>query len=157
MEAVRVVHQAAFPTDAEARLVDLLRANGRASVSLVADLDTAVVGHVLFSPVSVESVIVDVSGVGLAPLAVLPEHQQHGIGSRLVESGIRACRRAGFGFVTVLGDPQYYHRFGFQRALAVGLANEYGVDDEFMVVELRPGLLSNLRGRVRYGPEFSIL
>ena len=157
MEAVRAVHQTAFPTDAEARLVELLRANGKTAVSMVADLDTEVVGHVLFSPVSVESVIVDVSGVGLAPLAVLPAHQQQGIGSLLVKSGIRTCRRAGFGFVTVLGDPQYYHRFGFQRALAAGLANEYGVDGEFMVLELRPGLLSTLQGLVRYGPEFSIL
>jgi putative acetyltransferase len=134
--AIHNVHVSAFPTDAEAGLVDALRANGKATVSLVAETEGKVVGHVMFSPVSVESFSRCALGAGLAPLAVLPEYQRRGIGAKLVGSGIEICRAIEFGFVVVLGTPSYYRRFGFQRALSDGLENEYGVDDEFMVLEL---------------------
>ena len=147
------MHVSAFQTDAEARLVDALRRDGKALVSLVATLENEVVGHVLFSPVHVESI----RGVGLAPLAVRPEHQRKGIGAALIEAGIQACRSAGHGYAVVLGDPRYYERFGFRRASAAGLENEYGVDEEFMVLHLEPGALRAIRGVVRYGPEFALL
>jgi putative acetyltransferase len=153
--AVRAVHEAAFPTDVEARLVDALRAGGNALVSLVAEVQGRVVGHVLFSPVSVEPALPGVAGAGLAPVAVLPAYQRQGIGARLIESGIAACRELGLGFVVVLGDPGYYQRFGFTRAGAFGLGNEYGVDEEFMALELRPGCLSGACGVVRYSAEFA--
>jgi putative acetyltransferase len=156
-DGIRAVQTAAFPTDEEARLVDALRKNGNASVSLVAILDGGIVGHVLFSPVSVEPNTTSARGAGLAPVAVRPEHQRKGIGGALIEKGIDDCRHAAFDFIVVLGAPEYYHRFGFQRALSAGLANEYGVDEEFMVLELQPGSLSGLRGLVRYGPEFAAL
>ena len=155
--ATFAVHAAAFPTDAEARLVDALRASGRAAVSLVAEVDGAVVGHVLFSPVSVEGSPALPIGVGLAPLAVLPGDQRRGVGARLIRSGLEACRRAGFGFAVVLGAPGYYRRFGFRRALDDRLQNEYGVDEEFMALELRPGALGGVLGVVRYAPEFAAL
>lgn len=154
-DAIFDVHTVAFPTDAEARLVSALRAGGKAVVSLVAEADATVVGHVLFSPVRVEPSPGASLGVGLAPLAVHPALQRRGIGARLVRSGLEACRRARFGFVVVLGEPRYYHRFGFRRALTEGLANEYGVDEEFMVLALRPGALIGASGVVRYGPEFA--
>jgi putative acetyltransferase len=153
--AVRAVHRAAFPTDTEARLVDRLRARGQARVSLVAEADGGVVGHILFSPVSVLTPSGPCQGLGLAPLAVLPPHQRRGIGSALVREGLAACRREGCGFVVVLGHPGYYPRFGFRRASAVGLGNEYGADEAFMVLELQPGSLPAGGGLVRYGPEFA--
>jgi putative acetyltransferase len=152
--AVRQVHASAFPSPAEARLVDRLREGGKALVALVAEVDGAVVGHIVFSPVAVEPPA-DGQGVGLAPLAVLPGHQRRGIGTRLVEEGLAACRRAGYPFVVVLGHPGYYPRFGFRRAAARGLRNEYGADEAFMVLELRAGSLPPGGGLVRYGPEFA--
>ena len=152
--AVYAVNAAAFPTEAEAKLVDALRAAGRAIVSLVAVLDGRVVGHVLFSPVSVET---GESGDGarLAPVAVMPDLHRRGIGGALVRAGLAAVAAAGFRYCVVLGDPAYYSRFGFERASAVGLGNEYGVDAEFMVQELTPGGLAGKRGLVRYAPEFA--
>jgi putative acetyltransferase len=153
--AVRAVHCAAFPTDAEARLVERLRACGAACVSLVAEVDDAVVGHVLFSPVSVVAASGCRQGLGLAPLAVLPAHQRCGVGSALVREGLAVCRQAGWAFVVVLGHPGYYPRFGFRQASAAGLGNEYGADKAFMVLELQPGSLPAGGGLVRYGPEFA--
>lgn len=154
---IRAVHVSAFPTDAEARLVDAIRKNGNTSVSLVAVLDDRIVGHVLFSPVSIEGDTGSARGVGLAPVAVRHEHQRRGIGAALIRAGIEECRRAGFDVVVVLGEPGYYRRFGFVPASSAGLANEYGVDAEFMVLELRAGSVRGLGGLVRYGPEFSAL
>ena len=157
--AVRRVHSRAFGgREDEARLVESLHAAGAAPVSLVAALDSdgLVVGHVLFSPVE----LLDGRGddppavAGLAPVAVLPEHQGRGIGSRLVRDGLEACRRAGYGAAVVLGEPGYYSRFGFERASAKGLGNEYGADEHFMAVELVDGALGGAGGTVRYRKEF---
>jgi putative acetyltransferase len=149
--AVRAVHAAAFPTDAEAQLVEALRAAGRLSVSLVAADGGRVVGHVAFSPVSVGGVA---DGLGLAPLAVVPDRQRQGVGGLLVRDGLAAAARSGAGYVVVLGHPGYYARFGFRRASDFGLGNEYGAVEAFMALELRPGGL-RAGGLVRYGPEFA--
>lgn len=154
---VHIVHEAAFPTDAEARLVDRLRQSGKAVISLVAELDGRVVAHVMFSPVTIEGAAVTASGVGLAPVAVLPERQRSGMGSALIRAGLDACRDRGCPFVVVLGAPAYYRRFGFRRADERGLGNEYGAAEEFMVIELRPGGLPAEGGLVRYAPEFAEL
>jgi putative acetyltransferase len=156
-QAIFAVHAAAFPTDAEARLVDALRAAGKARVSLVAEVGGAIAGHVLFSPVAVEISADGWPGAGLAPLAVRPTLQRRGIGGLLVESGLEACRRAGFGFVVVLGEPRYYGRFGFRRARDLDLRSEYGADEEFMARELCAGGLAGVTGLVRYAPEFTAL
>ena len=152
--AVHAVHASAFPNDDEARLVDALRAGGRLAVSVVAEDGGRVVWHVAFSPVSVGGIA---RGLGLAPLAVVPEYQRRGVGGMLVSEGLTLAARAGAGFVVVLGHPEYYPRFGFRRAGEVGLGNEYGADEAFMVVELRPGALPAGGGLVSYGPEFSAL
>jgi putative acetyltransferase len=151
--AIREVLRSSFPSEDEATLVDRLRDAGKARVSLVAEVDGLVVGHVLFSPVSVDPS--EAGGFGLAPLAVLATHRRAGVGAGLVGEGLAACRREGCPFVVVLGDPGYYGRFGFSTASAIGLRNEYGVDREFMVVELTPSGLPTAGGLVRYGPEFS--
>jgi putative acetyltransferase len=154
-DAIRAVHRGAFLTEDEARLVDRLRANGHAAVSLVAEVDGSVVGHILFSPVSVVAPSACCPGLGLAPLAVLPAHQRRGVGSALIREGLAVCRREGCPFVVVLGHPGYYPRFGFRRASAVGLSNEYGADEAFLVLELQPDSLPAGGGLVRYGPEFA--
>ncbi|MHB1557155.1 MAG: GNAT family N-acetyltransferase [Isosphaeraceae bacterium] len=153
--AIRRVLEAAFPTAAEARLVELLRAGGHLTISLVAEGDDGtIVGHVAFSPVVVDGEPAEQAGVGLAPLAVLPDHRRQGVGARLVREGLAACEAARLGFVVVLGEPAYYRRFGFDRADRRGLGNEYGTDEAFMVLELRAGAIPGGGGVVRYGAEF---
>jgi putative acetyltransferase len=113
------------------------------------------VGYVAFSPVRIDEETIAGIGLGLAPVAVHPDRQGRGIGGRLVREGLAACRRAGYGFVVVLGAPAYYRRFGFDRADLRGLGNEYGADEAFMVLELRDGAIPGRGGVVRYGPEFA--
>ena len=152
--AVRRVHEAAFPTAEEAKLVDRLRTSGKAVVSLVAHEGNEIVGHILFSPVTLDPPA-SVVALGLAPMAVLPGHEKHGVGRRLVQNGLAECHARGACMVVVLGDPPYYGRFGFERASRHGLRNEFGVEEEFMVFMLDatghppPGSL------VKYSREFS--
>ena len=155
LNSIRRVHESAFPTAAEARLVETLRANGKAVVSLVAEVDGRVVAHILFSPATIEGNSRACAGLGLAPVAVLPEFQNRGVGSQLIRAGLDRCRQIGCGFVIVLGHPSYYLRFGFRRASEYGLTNEYAVDDPFMAIELAPGALPPEGGLARYAPEFA--
>jgi putative acetyltransferase len=90
-------------------------------------------------------------------VGVLPDYQRQGIGSELVREGLRRGESGGYGAVVVLGDPRFYSRFGFVRAANYGLRNEYGMHDEFMVMELRENALSGVSGVVQYAREFSIV
>lgn len=149
---------AAFPTDAEARLVQQIIADGHDELSLVAVQDDVVVGHVLFSPVTVTSNgAIVATGLGLAPLAVSPAHQRQGVGSALVTAALQSLEVSGCPFVVVLGEPHYYQRFGFAKASDLRLQNEYGVDEHFMVAELTPPALPPDGGLVKYAPAFASL
>jgi putative acetyltransferase len=153
--AIRRVNQEAFGRASEADLVDALRAHGRVSLSLVAERDGAIVGHILFSPVRIDSGRESTAALGLAPMAVLPAHRRVGIGSALVRTGLGECRHAGHGCIVVLGHPKYYPRFGFVPASRHGLAWEHPAPDEaFMVLPLREGGIPAEGGLVRYAPEF---
>jgi putative acetyltransferase len=161
--AVRQVNELAFGGPQEASLVDALRAAAHPHVSLVAVEDGEVVGHIFFSPVSIEpdepvstkDAAAGAAAMGLAPMAVLPQHQNRGIGSQLVREGLQACLSLGCEVVVVLGHPEYYPRFGFVPASRAGLRCEYDVPDEvFMATELSPGALEGMRGLVKYHPEF---
>jgi putative acetyltransferase len=154
--AIRRVNEAAFGRAAEADLVDALRAHGRVSRSLVAEHAGVIVGHILFSPVRIDSERTSTAAIGLAPMAVLPAHQRAGVGSLLVRTGLDECRRAGHGCVVVLGHPEYYPRFGFVRASRHGLAWEghSAPDEAFMVLPLREDAIAAGGGVVRYAPEF---
>ncbi|MDX2041094.1 MAG: N-acetyltransferase [Acidobacteriota bacterium] len=150
-----VVHQA-FGQAAEANLVDALRRNGKALISLVAEDNGRVIGHILFSEVTLEAGENRLVGIGLAPMAVSPERQNEGIGSRLVEAGLKRCREAGYPFVVVLGHPEFYPRFGFVPTSQFGVKSEYDVRDEvFMAMELKEGSLAGFAGIVKYQPEFN--
>jgi putative acetyltransferase len=154
--AIHHVNEQAFGRPAEANLVDALRRNGRVTLSLVAEDDGRIVGHVLFSPVTIESGDDQFAGVGLAPMAVLPELQNRGIGSLLVKRGLDHCREAGHPFAVVLGPPEYYPRFGFVPASRFCVKCEYDVRDEvFMAIELREGALGNRAGILKYQVEFN--
>ena len=156
--AVREVLVSAFPTEVEARLVEALREAAPPSVSLVADDAGRVVGHVLFTPVEIRAAGPAAGWFGLAPLAVRPERQRHGVGSELVRAGLAACRGIGVRAVVVLGHPTYYPRFGFAPAWDAGLYYRVpGPNPSFMVLELEPTALRGHTGEVRYHPAFDAL
>lgn len=148
------VHLQAFMGPGESKLVKLLIDAGKAGPSIVATCNDVIVGHVLFSDVTITPSRADFRATGLAPVAVLPPHQRTGIGSRLIEAGIDACRQAGYDAIVVLGGPKFYSRFGFGPALALGITNEYVADEHFMVLELRTGTLNGVTGLIQYAPEF---
>lgn len=155
VQAIRFVNEAAFGRPAEADLVDALRARRVVMASLVAEADGAIVGHILFSLVSL-SVQPRARLAGLAPMAVIPAYQRRGIGSALVRAGLRCCMDAGCAAVIVLGHPEYYPRFGFVPAAQHGLRSEYDVpDDVFMVAELEVGALTSTSGLIRYDEAFA--
>lgn len=155
--AVREVNLQAFETDQEADLVDLLRERCLERLSLVAWIDEAIVGHILFTPAVARAGEEQVKGMGLAPMAVRPTHQRRGVGTALVRRGMDMLRVAGYPFVIVLGHPDYYHRFGFERASERGLRSEFvGIpDDAFMIAVFDEEVLQGASGVVTYRPEFS--
>lgn len=151
--AVRRVNEAAFGRPDEADIVDRLRARATRYLGLVADEGDEVVGHIAFTPVTLDGADRPVVAFGLAPMAVDPRRQREGIGSMLVREGLEVCRRAGAEAVVVLGHPDFYPRFGFVPAAPRGIACEYEVPAEaFMVLELAPGCLLGVHGTARYDP-----
>ena len=153
-EIVRAVNEHAFGGREEADIVEALHRASAVVVALVAEVDAAVVGHILFSPVTVEDS--NTPMVGLAPMAVAPGNQKQGIGSVLVREGLARCRAAGVEGVVVLGHAEYYPRFGFVPAHRFGLRCEYDVPaDVFMALELTPGALRGVSGLVRYHAAFA--
>jgi putative acetyltransferase len=153
-EAVRAVHQAAFETNTEADLVDALRVQADPIVSLVAHDGESIVGHILFSPVTLSG-HADLTIMGLGPLAVVPAQQRLGIGSALVRAGLARCTQLGWAAVVVLGHSEYYPRVGFVPASRFGISCEYDVpDDVFMALELAPRSLAGRSGVIRYHAAF---
>jgi len=153
-KAVREILKSSFETEAEARLVNALRTNGKAILSLVAEQTQTIVGHIMFSPISTTPPS-EAKGLGLAPVAVAPTHRRQGIASMLIREGLQQlCEE--YDYVVLLGNPNFYERFGFQKASNFDIQNEYGVDDSFMVLELKQGMLAKVNGLVQYGPEFAL-
>ncbi len=159
-EAIGRVLELAFGRPVEADIVEALRRAGVLAPSLVAEEAGRVVGHIGFSPVALGDS--DVKAVNLAPLAVLPERQGQGIGSRLTEAGVEECRRLHLEAVIVFGHPGYYPRFGFTRASTFGLRyvnphfSPEQIEAAFMALELVPGALAGAGGTVRLRPEFDV-
>ncbi|UNU26956.1 GNAT family N-acetyltransferase [Microcoleus vaginatus] len=157
VEAVRNINILAFGRENEAKLVDRLR--GIASTfSFLAVQADRIVGHIFFSLVAVEGKCSsNLSILGLAPVAVLPNYQRQGIGTLLIQHGLKECGRSGVQAVVVLGHPDFYSRFGFIPASRKSLKCEYDVSDEaFMVLELENGALQDCSGTVKYRSEFSL-
>lgn len=153
--AIRMVNELAFGRSQEADLVQALRSRYDDLISLVAELDGRVVGHILFSPMTIKDGAALYPAIGLGPMAVLPDFQGQGIGSRLVEAGLAACQEAGYELALVLGHPWFYPRFGFVPSAPLGIRWEHDVPEEvFMVRPLKEGALANRSGIAYYRPEF---
>ena len=154
-DAIYRLNMAAFDNGPEAALVDKLRASCEDYLSFVAVEDGVVVGHILFTPVTVEGCTT--IGMGLAPMAVLPSHQRKGIGSQLVSHGLEFLRTIACPFVIVLGHPEYYPRFGFELGSKYRLVSQWeGVpDDAFMALIFDKAALPESGGTVRYMDEFN--
>lgn len=152
---VRLINELAFEQPAEADLVAKLRKACTDSLSLVAE-DDEVVGHILFTPVVIDRAGQSIVGMGLAPMAVLPDRQRQGIGSQLVRRGLDSLRARGCPFVVVVGHPEYYPRFGFERASVHGLASQWeGIPDAaFLVLILDERAMVGVSGVARYREEF---
>lgn len=156
--AIYALHAAAFGQENESRLVDLLRKSTHyiPELSIVGELSGDIIGHVLFTKLK----IVGAGGqafdtLALAPISVLPVLQYSGVGGQLIRYGLDAARQLGYGSVIVLGHEHYYPKFGFSPASAWGITTAYEVPGEnFMAMELEPGALKGVSGRVVYPPEF---
>jgi putative acetyltransferase len=149
------INCAAFDSNTEAELVNALRKAGGSLVSLVAEENGTLLGHIMFSPVTIEHNPQDILAAGLAPLAVLPAFHGKGVGGELINTGLEKCRVSGIQAAVVLGDPTYFQRFGFSRADGFQLLCEYDTPpDCFMALELIPGVLSACTGKVKYHPVF---
>ena len=158
LPAICDVHQRAFGADEGPSIVSLLHdlipdPTAQPMLSLLAEEEQLVLGHVLFTNVLVAGSEADLSSRILAPLAVIPAAQKRGIGSRLVQAGLDRLREEGVGLVFVLGDPAYYTRFGFQPAGAAGLNAPQPIPaehaDAWMVRELESGQIGRVAGEVR--------
>ena len=154
IQRVHAVNLAAFESATEATLVDALRVQAVDAISLVAEDDDNIVGHIMFSPVRLTGAD-EIRTMALAPMAVTPARQRAGIGSALVRGGLAECRRQGVEAVFVVGHPSYYPRFGFSLASHFGIACEFEVPDEaFMAVELVAGALREKAGTVFFHQAF---
>jgi len=156
IEAIRMLNLTAFGQPQEGGIIEALRTNGGVLLSLVATIDERVVGHALYSPVSIGFNEKKVVGAGLGPMAVLPELQRKGIGSKLIEFGNMQLRERGCPFIVVVGHPEYYPRFGFRPASDYGIRCEWDVPDNvFMVLVLDESKMKGVSGLAKYRAEFS--
>ena len=152
---VHAVNEAAFGRADEADLVDRLRAEQAVLLSLVAEQDDRILAHILFTRMTIETAERPIPAVALAPMAVLPHHQNQGIGTRLVREGLTLLRARAERIVIVLGHEHYYPRFGFSSEKATGLESPFP-PEAYMALELDPGALNGIRGRVRYPAAFGL-
>jgi putative acetyltransferase len=156
-DAVYRVNVAAFPSASEAILVNALRAQAHPVISLIAEEAGNIIGHILFSPVTL-SRNSHIQAMGLAPMAVIPDRQNQGVGSELVLTGLEHCKKLGASAVVVLGHPEYYPRFGFLPSSRYGMDSDYQAPQEmFMALELEPGVLGKNAGRAKYHAAFEDL
>ena len=154
--AVHAINETAFGQPSEANLVDSLRVACPDAVSLVATSDGEIVGHILFTPITIQGETGMPHGMGLGPMAVVSARQRQGIGSRLVEAGLKVLRQQACPFVIVLGHPEYYPRFGFVPASLHGLACQWEEvpAEAFMVLILDEAVMAGVSGVARYRDEF---
>lgn len=151
--AIREVNRRAFDREDEADLVDDLRDRRYAKLSLVADKGGRIVGHIMFSEAVIRTTSGEVAALALGPVAVTPERQGQSIGSALVREGLDQCAQTLYLSVFLLGIPGYYPRFGFSAELAGNLSSAYS-GEAFMALELAPGALAGVKGKIEFAPPF---
>lgn len=159
IQGIFEINQMAFGQKDEADLVNRIRGSSQYvdGLSLVAEMDDRIVGHILFSKISIDTHSGVFECLGLAPLAVLPEYQTKGIGSELVQAGLTKCVEMGYGLLIVLGHPKFYPKFGFFPASQLGICADFGVpipDEAFMACECIQGTWKFKSGVVRYPSTF---
>jgi len=156
-QQIRIVNQRAFGQNEEANIMDKLRRTCPNAISLVAISGDQIVGHILFTPVTIQAEEKMITGMGLGPMAVLPEFQRQGIGSQLVKAGLKVIEKAEHPFVVVLGHPGYYPRFGFVPASRHRFVSEYEdvPDEAFMILVFDQSALKGVSGVAKYRPEFA--
>ena len=157
-DAIDAVVRAAFAAtksgqQGEAELVRMIEGDGDVMVSLVAEADGAIVGHVLFSRMDVEADGTALTAAGLAPVSVVPGRQGQGIGDALIRAGLDALRDQGVAISFVLGHEDYYPRFGYSPDLAARFASPFA-GPHFMAMMLDSGAAWPLGGRADYAPAF---
>lgn len=155
LSAIRSINQAAFEGCVEADLIEKLRAGGDVLLSMVAESGNKIVGHILFSRMWIDTSSGLVPAAALAPMAVLPEHQRSGIGGHLIRKALDSLTAQGEKIVIVVGHPRYYPRFGFSSGKTRFLESGFP-DEAFMALELAPGALDGVRGRVIYPAAFGL-
>lgn len=149
--AIRSVHESAFAQPQEADLVDAIRDQCYSLVSLVAEQDGRILGHVLLSHLDVIAAGRSIRAAALGPIAVLPAFQKQGIGSALIRQALADARTQGIAIVLVLGHPAYYPRFGFCPDRARNMSSPYTCHgDSWMVAELIPGAVPQAPSTVAY-------
>lgn len=153
---IHALNEKAFGQPIEANLVDALRNAGALTYSLVAVLNGRIVGHIAFSPVSIDNGHTKFHALGLAPMAVHPDYQRTGIGKAMFQYWLDHCATGNDNLVVVLGHPGYYPKFGFVPAGPRGIVWEQDAPKEaFMVLELKDGALEKISGTVRFHSAFN--
>lgn len=142
-----------FQGDVQATIVEALRRSSSPLLSLVAESEGKVVGHLMFSAVTMDAAP-NVAAVQLSPVAVDPAYQRLGIGSALIRAGLTTCASQNWDAVFLVGDPRYYARFGFTMATPLGFTHEGPHGAFLQVLELQTGSLGGLGDRVRFHPAF---
>lgn len=153
-EEIWKLHQETFAGTQEADLVDDLRHAALVTASLVAESDRRIVGHILFSRIKVVTEEGEFQVHSLAPMAVHKEFQRQGIGSELVQAGLKACRKKKVKAIFVLGHPEFYSKFGFTPRIAQPFESPFGGGEAWMGLELEPHYLINLKGKAEFSEPF---
>lgn len=160
IEIIGEINNLAFKGEGEAKLIAGIREseNFIPELSLLAEKDGEIIGHILFSIVYIETLEGEIPTLALAPMAVIPEFQNQGIGSLLVREGLKKCQELGYKHVTVLGHPNFYPKFGFVPSVSKEIHAPFKVPEEvFMVIELEKDSLTKIHGKVKYPPAFDVV
>ncbi len=154
---IKEINNKAFGQPEEGNIIDKIRASGSQILSLVAEIDQKIVGHIFYSEAEIEHDNERIIGMGLAPMAVLPEYQKQGVGKKLINESISILKKKPIAFIIVLGHEDYYPKFGFDKASKYGISCQWdGVPDEaFMIMILDKEKMENVHGVARYRDEWN--
>ena len=153
-DAIDHVNRSAFGKEDAVGIVHRVREDGGMIVSLVAEDEEKIVGHILISEADFETTKGASKIAAIGPLVVLPEYQGKGVGSQLMHVGLEETKMRGYGIVVLLGHPKYYVRFGFSPELGAKVTSKYSSKGPaWMALELKGGAL-DICGTARYHSAF---
>ncbi|WP_394698656.1 GNAT family N-acetyltransferase [uncultured Draconibacterium sp.] len=154
--AIKALNNKAFGQTEEGIIIDRIRNSDAETLSLVAEMDNKIVGHIFYSSAEIVWNNQVIKGMGLAPMAVLPGYQKQGIGKRLIHESLYLLIHKKLSFIIVLGHKDYYPKFGFETASKHGIKCQWnGVPDEvFMVMILDKEKMKGVKGTAKYCDEW---